>query len=234
MNNTCRNAPSPVLTNTCRGSRASMLQCDGCLPPHTDRIQQDIRPTDRPSAAGAEDGARRKRARRRDGRRRGGPRAQPAAAGARGNYVNPNAGRDWPRPKDAHAAARSAAAPPPPNPAPTPTATGCAGSRMTCRQQTAPPPSRRSKDVTAHPNRPRARPCRPCPPSACSGRHRPGKPGSGPHYGTEFSECPEPSVEKHLSWSPGIHTTVRWVPSTPHRSHPTGHPPNRQTVCSGY
>ena len=114
MNNTCRNAPSPVLKNTCRGPRASMLQCAGCLPPHTDRIQQDIRPTDRPSAAGAEDGARRKGARRRDGRRRGGPRAQPAAAGARGNYVNPNAGRDWPRPRDAHAAARSAAAPLPP------------------------------------------------------------------------------------------------------------------------
>ena len=90
------------------------------------------------------------------------------------------------RPKDAHAAARSAAAPPPPSPSPTPTATGCAGSRMTCRQQTAPPPSRRSKDVTAHPNRPRTRPGRPCPPSACSGRHRPGKAGSGPHYGTEF------------------------------------------------
>ena len=186
MNNTCRNAPSPVLTNTCRGPRASMLQCAGCLPPHTDHIQQDIRPTDRPSAAGAEDGARRKRARRRDGRRRGGPRGQPAAAGARGNYVNPNAGRDWPRPRDAHAAARSAAAPLPPSPAPTPTATGCAGSRMTCRQQTAPPPSRRSKDVTAHPNRPRTRPGRPCPPSACSGRHRPGNAGSGPHYGTEF------------------------------------------------
>ena len=186
MNNTCRNAPSPVLTNTCRGPRASMLQCAGCLPPHTDHIQQDIRPTDRPSAAGAEDGARRKRARRRDGRRRGGPRAHPAAAGARGNYVNPNAGRDWPRPRDAHTAARSAAAPLSPSPVPTPTATGCAGSRMTCRQQTAPPPSRRSKDVTAHPNRPRARPCRPCPPSACSGRHCPGKAGSGPHYGTGF------------------------------------------------
>ena len=56
MNNTCRNAPSPVLTNTCRGPQASMLQCAGCLPPHTDHIQQDIRPTDRPSAAGAEDG----------------------------------------------------------------------------------------------------------------------------------------------------------------------------------
>ena len=62
MNNTCRNAPSPVLKNTCRGPRASMLQCAGCLPPHTDRIQQDIRPTDRPSAAGAEDGARRRSA----------------------------------------------------------------------------------------------------------------------------------------------------------------------------
>ena len=36
------------------------------------------------------------------------------------------------------------------------------------------------------------------------------------------------SVEKHLSWSPDIHPTARWVPSTPHRSRPAGHPPNRQ------
>ena len=35
------------------------------------------------------------------------------------------------------------------------------------------------------------------------------------------------SVEKHLSWSPDIHPTARWVPSTPHRARPAGHPPTR-------
>jgi hypothetical protein len=38
-----------------------------------------------------------------------------------------------------------------------------AGRQMSCRQQTAPPQSRCSKDVTAHPHRPGARPGRPCP-----------------------------------------------------------------------
>ena len=41
------------------------------------------------------------------------------------------------------------------------------------------------------------------------------------------------SVEKHLSWSPDIHPTARWVPSTPHRSRPAGHPPNRQPCAVG-
>ena len=39
----------------------------------------------------------------------------------------------------------------PPAAAPAPTTTGCAGSRTPCRKHTAPPPSRCSKDVTAHP-----------------------------------------------------------------------------------
>ena len=41
------------------------------------------------------------------------------------------------------------------------------------------------------------------------------------------------SVEKHLSWSPDIHPTARWVPSTPHRSRPAGHPPNRHPGVAG-
>ena len=41
------------------------------------------------------------------------------------------------------------------------------------------------------------------------------------------------SVEKHLSWSPDMHPTARWVPSTPHRSRPAGHPPNRQPCAVG-
>jgi hypothetical protein len=50
-----------------------------------------------------------------------------------------------------------------------------AGRQMSCRQQTAPPQSRCSKDVTAHPHRPGARPGRPCPVPACSGQPLPGK-----------------------------------------------------------
>jgi hypothetical protein len=42
-----------------------------------------------------------------------------------------------------------------------------AGRQMSCRQQTAPPQSRCSKDVTAHPIRPGARPGRPCPVPDC-------------------------------------------------------------------
>ena len=73
-----------------------------------------------------------------------------------------------------------------PAPAPAPTTTGCAGSRIACRKHTAPPPSRCSKDVTAHPHRPGDRPGRPCPAPVRSGRNCPAKAGSGPHYGTEF------------------------------------------------
>ena len=40
---------------------------------------------------------------------------------------------------------------------------------LSCRQQTAPPQSCCSKDVTAHPHRPGARPGRPCPVPDCNG-----------------------------------------------------------------
>ena len=40
---------APVLRNTCHGPRTSIPQRVGCLPPHTDRVQQDIRPTDSPA-----------------------------------------------------------------------------------------------------------------------------------------------------------------------------------------
>ena len=46
---------------------------------------------------------------------------------------------------------------------------------MSCRQQQAPPQSRCSKDVTAHPHRPGVRPDHPCPVPACSGQPLPGK-----------------------------------------------------------
>ena len=41
------------------------------------------------------------------------------------------------------------------------------------------------------------------------------------------------SVKEHLSWSPYIHPTARWVPSTPHRSRPAGYPPTRQPGAVG-
>lgn len=41
------------------------------------------------------------------------------------------------------------------------------------------------------------------------------------------------SVKKHLSWSPDIHPTARWVPSTPHRSRPAGYPSTRQPGAVG-
>ena len=45
-----------------------------------------------------------------------------------------------------------------------------AARQTSCRQQTAPPQPRCSKDVTAHPHRPGARPGRPCPVPARSSR----------------------------------------------------------------
>ena len=40
---------APVLRNTCHGPRTSIPQRAGCLPPHTDRVQQDIHPPDSPA-----------------------------------------------------------------------------------------------------------------------------------------------------------------------------------------
>jgi hypothetical protein len=45
-----------------------------------------------------------------------------------------------------------------------------AARQTSCRQQTAPPQPRCSKDVTTHPHRPGARPGRSCPVPACSGQ----------------------------------------------------------------
>ena len=62
---------------------------------------------------------------------------------------------------------------------------GLRGKPDPCRKHPAPPPSRCSKDVTAHPHRPGGRPDRPYPATVRSGRHRSAKAGSGPHSGTE-------------------------------------------------
>ena len=67
-----------------------------------------------------------------------------------------------------------------------------AGRQTSCRQQTAPPQPRCSKDVTAHPHRPGARPGRPCPVPACSGQPPSGRNG--------FSS---PSRNRISSLSPG-------------------------------
>jgi hypothetical protein len=59
---------------------------------------------------------------------------------------------------------------------------------MAGRQQTAPLQQRRSKDATAQPHQPGARPkppYSPTQPTATVTTHP--KPKSGPHYGTEFS-----------------------------------------------
>ena len=40
---------APVLRNTCHGPRTPIPQRAGCLPPHTDRVQQDIHPPDNPA-----------------------------------------------------------------------------------------------------------------------------------------------------------------------------------------
>jgi hypothetical protein len=61
-----------------------------------------------------------------------------------------------------------------------------AARQTSCRQQTAPAQSRSSKDVTAHPHRPGARPGRPCPVPACSGQPPSGRSGFSSPFGTEF------------------------------------------------
>ena len=55
-----------------------------------------------------------------------------------------------------------------------------------CCQQTAPSQPRCSKDVTAHPHRPGARPGRPCPVPACSGQPQSRRRGFSSPFGTEF------------------------------------------------
>jgi hypothetical protein len=49
------------------------------------------------------------------------------------------------------------------------------GRQMSCRQQTAPPQSRCSKDVTIYQHRSGSRPDRPCPVPACSGQQQSGQ-----------------------------------------------------------
>jgi len=61
-----------------------------------------------------------------------------------------------------------------------------AARQTSCRQQTAPPQPRCSKDVTAHPHRPGARPGRPCQVPAPSGQPLSGRSGFSPAFGTEF------------------------------------------------
>jgi hypothetical protein len=59
--------------------------------------------------------------------------------------------------------------------------------QTSCRQQTAPPQTRCSKDVTAHPHRPGARPGRPCPvPGRTAGSRCPAGADSAPHSEQNF------------------------------------------------
>ena len=81
-----------------------------------------------------------------------------------------------------------------------------AARQTSCRQQTAPPQPRCSKDVTAHPHRPGARPGRPCPVPARSGQPLSGRSRFSPAFGTEFF-CSMPDLaEARSSWSGSPHT----------------------------
>ena len=93
---------APVLRNTCHGPRTSIPQRVGCLPPHTDRVQQDIRPTDSPAPSAQKSGNTTKGATSKPTENEDDPRAQHAAVGAWDNYVDPHPDGDKPRPRDPH------------------------------------------------------------------------------------------------------------------------------------
>ena len=61
-----------------------------------------------------------------------------------------------------------------------------AARQTSCRQQTAPPQHRCSKDVTAHPHLPGACPDHPCPVPVCSGQPLSGLSGFSHAFRTEF------------------------------------------------
>ena len=94
-----------------------------------------------------------------------------------------------------------------------------AARQTSCRQQTAPPQPRCSKDVTAHPHRPGARPGRPCPVPARSGQPLSGRSRFSPAFGTEFSYrshmIPIIPVIKHTHYSNHQHVDKNryWVSS---------------------
>ena len=102
---------APVLRNTCHGPRTCIPQRAGCLPPHTDRVQQDIRPTDSPAPSAQKSGNTTKGATSKPTENEDDPRAQHAAVGAWDNYVDPHPDGDKPRPRDSHAIACPAATP---------------------------------------------------------------------------------------------------------------------------
>ena len=103
-----------MLRNTCHGPRTSIPQRVGCLPPHTDRVQQDIRPTDNPAPSAQKSGNTTKGAMSKPTANEDDPRAQHAAVGAWDNYVDPHPNGDKPRPRDSPATTCPAATPPPP------------------------------------------------------------------------------------------------------------------------
>jgi len=80
-----------------------------------------------------------------------------------------------------------------------------AARQTSCRQQTAPPQLRCSKDVTAHPHRPGARPGCPCPVLACSGQPPSGRSG--------FSSGMPPFLPSTPAASVGCGNTTRVLSS---------------------
>ena len=103
-----------MLRNTCHGPRTSIPQRVGCLPPHTDRVQQDIRPTDNPAPSAQKSGNTTKGATSKPTENEDDPRAQHAAVGAWDNYVDPHPNGDKPRPRDSPTTTCPAVTHPPP------------------------------------------------------------------------------------------------------------------------
>ena len=91
------------------------------------------------------------------------------------------------RPEHAHATDCPATVTFPSRPAVTRTHDNWKSARQTsCRQQTAPPQQHCSKDVTAHPHWPGARPGLPCPVPDCIGQPPSGRSGFSSPFETEF------------------------------------------------
>ena len=100
LKNTCRNASSTSVEKHLSWSRTCIPQRAGCLPPHTDRVQLDIRPTDSPAPSAQKSGNTTKGAMSKPTANEDDPRAQHAAVGAWDNYVDPHPDGDKPRPSD--------------------------------------------------------------------------------------------------------------------------------------
>jgi len=134
---------APVLRNTCHGPRTSIPQRVGCLPPHTERVQQDIHPPDTPALSAQKRGNTTKGVMSQPTANEDDPRTQHAAVGAWDNYVDPHPDGDKPRPRDPHATACPAATPSPPRSV----ATTRRKTTRSAPERSTPPPA--CRDITS-------------------------------------------------------------------------------------